>query len=158
MHAVQKEYKYDPRDSGSKSIGLLSSISLFTHWLTFHCVAELHCGDAKERNSPKNFLWGSCGFLLFLLWLWACLLALQFFLNWTDLAFSCVVTAKCSGLQLLIHIVCSWTFLLISWQGRLESPPKIQTISKQVCFLCLNNFSLPLPLVGGRLGVEHLLK
>ena len=61
------------------------------------------CGGAIERNLPKNF---SVRFLLLPQAGWW---ALWFLLDWTALAGSHVVTAKWTGLQLLIPV---WCFLL----------------------------------------------
>jgi hypothetical protein len=72
---------------GSPYIALLSSV----------------CSDTLERNLPKNFSWGSCGFLP-LLWPWARWQAWWFLLDWTDLAGSRVVTAKWTGLHLLVRV------------------------------------------------------
>jgi hypothetical protein len=130
-------------------------------------LLSLACGDAIERNSPKNLSWGSCDFLL-LLQPQAGWWALWFLLNLTALASSCV--AKWTGLQLLVHVwclekglncscwfvfgVCFWTKLLISWQWRLDPHPKNYFLSGLLP-LCPNNFSPPLPLVGG--GLEEKL-
>jgi hypothetical protein len=60
-----KEYKYDPTDSGNSSFGLPCS-ALTTHMcigLPYVDLLSFTWGDFIERNSPKNFSRGSCGFL-----------------------------------------------------------------------------------------------
>jgi hypothetical protein len=81
------------------------------------------CGDAIEICSPENFLWGSCGFLMLPWQPRACWplasLGLSSGLNcscwflcgvcqveWTTATGFCVLSAKKTGLQLLISIGC----------------------------------------------------
>lgn len=90
MHDVQKEYKYNPTDSGSLSSGLLFSTSLFftTHThvlvcLTFHCsallethqrtslgvpVASCFCG-LRPVGEPCGFFWIELPLLVHVWWL-----------------------------------------------------------------------------------------
>ena len=67
-----KEYRYDPTDSGrgALNIGLICSTSLFfvnnvLYCFAFHSKLSSTCDNSNvERNSPKNYSWGSCGSLL----------------------------------------------------------------------------------------------
>lgn len=128
---------------GSPSVALLS----FT------------CGDFIEENSSKKFSrdpLASCCFLR--------LGAIRFLLDRTALADSCVVSAKWTGLQVLVHVWCLqrgldcrcfiWhcyrTELLMSWQRRLNSPSK-SYFETDLLSPYPNNFSLLPSLVNGKL-------
>lgn len=103
MHDIQMEYKYKPTESGSSRIGLLCSCSLFFSKDTT-CIGSPYIvllssawGDSIERNS--------CGFCCF------CGLRLvgescRFFWIELPLLVSVLVSAKRTGLELLIHIWC----------------------------------------------------
>jgi len=132
---VIKKYKYGTTDSGSWSIGLLCFSSLFsndTHVLvrlTLSCWAPL-VGDASQRNLPKNFLWSPCCFLLLprpqVGW-WALCFCFCFVFFRIELPLLVHVWWLPSGLDCswcFVFGVCYWTERLISWQWRLDLPPK----------------------------------
>lgn len=90
-------YKYGPTDSESSDIALLCcALLVFANNTCISVLFTLCCWTllvvTPERNSPKNFLWGSCSFLM-LPWPQANWWTLKFLQDWTISAGSCMVSA-----------------------------------------------------------------
>ena len=112
---VQKEHKYDRKDSGRVSFGYLdlpfwSSPMTRMHWVILHCIAELRLWWLYRKTLAKEL---SVRFLRLPFssadsgnWR-----ATQFLLDWIVLVDSCVVSMEWIGRQLLICVWC----LLVDW-------------------------------------------
>lgn len=114
---------------------------MLLHWFALQCVAGLQWSLLAEasrtvtsQRASHGILPGPCH-LYRLMTIW----------------WSLVISSGLSTCCWFMFGVSEWTRLLISWQWRLEMPPK--TISKQVHTpVSFERFIFPLPLVGGLEG------
>lgn len=134
-----------PQTVGGRGFDLFHLISL-CWWhtcigLAYIALLSSVYGDFIDRNLPKNFLWGSCVASCHFCGLdWLGSLTVSFVLNcpcwfmccvyWVDYIVAdglCVVFARWTGLQLLIHAWC----LLLDWTAGSLTRKKIEIAPKK---------------------------
>ena len=91
-------------------------------------LLSLACDEFMERNLPKNFSGGSCGFSA------VRLVDESLDFLWVELPLLIHVRCLPSGLKLLVHVWC----LLVDWtENNKDWNHPQRTISKQVHFPCI---------------------